>query len=348
MNLIISTIQDVGKNFVKKKINALLTCPNGNIMLIENIKNMDLENITNIYIIILKNEVEKIFNLEDFKSMFNFTNKNVIIDLLTEAPNNQPQTIFNCINKYNINGPICIKDYKSIFKCKIEIGNYVYYNNSDVKDLHTKAFLKINNLGQVINISEKEIISSNIYIGLCVFKDKDIFINNFNYVSKIKNLDTFHISHIILNSIINNDIFYSIKIDQVIDLTFYNNWKNYCSKYKTLFIDIDGTLVNNSGEFTKKKWGETDGLKNNIKYIQEMYETGTIQIILTTARKEKYREKTLQQLKSLNIPYDKIIFDLFHCKRYLINDYSDTNPYPSAISINLERNNDELEKLFFI
>ena len=38
----------------------------------------------------------------------------------------------------------------------------------------------------------------------------------------------------------------------------------------------------------------------------------------------------------------KIIFNLPHCKRYLINDYAPTNPYPSAIAININRNDDNL------
>ena len=34
-----------------------------------------------------------------------------------------------------------------------------------------------------------------------------------------------------------------------------------------------------------------------------------------------------------------------HKKRYLINDFTQSNPYPSAISINISRDSDNLEKL---
>ena len=34
-----------------------------------------------------------------------------------------------------------------------------------------------------------------------------------------------------------------------------------------------------------------------------------------------------------------------HTKRYLINDFTQSNPYPSAISINISRDSDNLEKL---
>lgn len=65
-----------------------------------------------------------------------------------------------------------------------------------------------------------------------------------------------------------------------------------------------------------------------------LYKTGKVQIILTTLRKEEYKNIRIEQLNMNKIPYDNIIFNLFHCKRYLINDYALSNPYPSSISIN--------------
>ena len=49
-------------------------------------------------------------------------------------------------------------------------------------------------------------------------------------------------------------------------------------------------------------------------------------------------------MRDYEIPYDNIIFNLLHCKRYLINDYSDTNPYPTCIS-KLKRNDNSLKEL---
>ena len=38
--------------------------------------------------------------------------------------------------------------------------------------------------------------------------------------------------------------------------------------------------------------------------------------------------------------------NVFHGSRYIVNDYSDTNPYPSAKAINTKRNScDFLEKI---
>jgi hypothetical protein len=38
--------------------------------------------------------------------------------------------------------------------------------------------------------------------------------------------------------------------------------------------------------------------------------------------------------------------DLPHAKRILINDFAPTNPYPTAVAINLERNSSNLQNYF--
>ena len=58
-----------------------------------------------------------------------------------------------------------------------------------------------------------------------------------------------------------------------------------------------------------------------------------------------YKKVTLEQLESLGIKYHEIIFDLLHCERILVNDYSKTNSYPTAKSCNLSRNSKQLEDL---
>lgn len=352
MNLIISTITNKYYPNIKKNP-AFLTCPNGNIMLYELIRNIDLINITNIFIVVYKKEINELFDIKDFKSIFNFENKTVILDIISNITNNYPETIYNCIKKYNINGPLFIKDYKSIIQCCPLPDNYLYYIDyncddkyNNISGLNNKSFIKYDNLNQITNISEKEIISNNICIGGYLFKNTETFVNKYEEIINIKNIDKIYISHIIYKCIIDDIIFTCKKIDIFNDFTYYEDWEKYCHKFKTLFIDIDGTLVFNSGEYSKTKWGTTRQIKNNVDFLKKIYKTGYIQIILTTARKKKYEINTIEQLKKFDIPYDNILFDLFHCKRYLINDYAETNPFPSAIAINLERNNDNLKDFF--
>jgi len=68
-----------------------------------------------------------------------------------------------------------------------------------------------------------------------------------------------------------------------------------------------------------------------------------VQVILTTSRTEEFRETTEKQLQASGVPYDRILFGLLHAQRVVINDYAKTNPFPSAVAINLKRDADDLE-----
>ena len=87
-----------------------------------------------------------------------------------------------------------------------------------------------------------------------------------------------------------------------------------------------------------------DGTGIEPEALQDIFETGKSYILLTTSRTEEYREKTKAQLNDLNIPYNQLIMGLPHSKRVLINDYSNTNGYPSALSINLSRDKENLKE----
>ena len=45
------------------------------------------------------------------------------------------------------------------------------------------------------------------------------------------------------------------------------------------------------------------------------------------------------------MPYDHIVFGMFHAQRVLVNDYARTNPFPSACAINVKRDGDELPEM---
>tara|TARA_Y100001954_G_C15738761_1_gene567218 strand:- start:126 stop:1190 length:1065 start_codon:yes stop_codon:yes gene_type:complete len=350
MSLIISTIVNTFFENINKNP-AFLTCPNGNLLLYETIRNIDLQNIHNVFLIMDWNDLRDHFQKDDLQSLFSIEDKHVELMFVSETTKNYPTTIYNCIKKYDIQGAIYIKDYKTIIKCCPNPGNFVYFFNYENKTcnmkLCNKSFINLDNLSKITNISEKNIISNKVCVGLYSFEHAEDFIKNYENISKIENIDNhINVSHVIYSTILNGALFYGKNVNKYVDVTYYDDWIQFCSRYKTLFVDIDGVLVFNSGEYSTKKWGETQSIEQNVKFLNRLYDTGTIQIILTTARKSKFKEKTIQQLQKYNIPYDTILFDLYHCKRYIINDFSSTNPFPSAIAINLSRDNSDLASFF--
>ena len=122
-------------------------------------------------------------------------------------------------------------------------------------------------------------------------------------------------------------------------------WNTYRSQYSTLFIDLDGTLVKNSAQYAAPFWGETEGIRDNIEAVNALYDTGKVEIILTTSRKEKARELPLAQIEQVGIKYHQVIFGLVHGRRIVINDYAKTNPYKSCEAINIKRNSNELKEM---
>ncbi len=139
-------------------------------------------------------------------------------------------------------------------------------------------------------------------------------------------------------------IFKAIETFNYVDWGTKEDWFNYVRQYKTLFVDLDGTLVKSSGKYTPPFWGETESIKKNAEFLNELYDTGKVYIIITTARSSSAETETLKQLEREGIKYHNIIFDLFHANRTIINDYGTSNPYPTCDAVNLVRNSNELER----
>ena len=107
---------------------------------------------------------------------------------------------------------------------------------------------------------------------------------------------------------------------------------------KTLFVDIDGTLLYHHGLPNKQSVLETKTLPGVEEKLGEWNNKGYV-VILVTTRRESERELTIKQLQSLGIVYDRLITGIGRGTRVLINDIKpDSDNNPTAVAINLERN----------
>jgi hypothetical protein len=119
------------------------------------------------------------------------------------------------------------------------------------------------------------------------------------------------------------------------------SYKNYMHKSIVLFCDIDGVLLLNGSKFSKNGW-EYEVLEKNLNSLKKISNNYNAYLIITTSRPES-EKKLLEELFEKNkIRVQHYLMGLPHTKRILINDYAETNSYPTAISINLLRNSDEL------
>ena len=132
-------------------------------------------------------------------------------------------------------------------------------------------------------------------------------------------------------------LFKGFEVEQYKDWGTREDWLAYRANYKTYFVDFDGVLVANGGQYCPPYWGQCPPLTGNIAKIRALHDKGAT-IIITTARPNSHYELTMQEIRGHGIPCDKLICGLPHTGRVLINDYADSNPFPTAESIQILRN----------
>ncbi len=106
---------------------------------------------------------------------------------------------------------------------------------------------------------------------------------------------------------------------------------------KTIFLDIDGTLIEHSGIISRQFVQTPKLLDGTLEKLAEWDRKG-YNIILTTGRREGVREVTEKQLAELGIYYDKLIMGIGGGARVVINDRKPDGKEDTAIAINLVRN----------
>jgi len=106
---------------------------------------------------------------------------------------------------------------------------------------------------------------------------------------------------------------------------------------KTLFIDIDGSIIKHQGNLSKMITNEMEILPNTLEKLNEWNEAGHC-IILTTGRKETLRKITEEGLLKNGIFYDQLIMGLTRGERVVINDIKPGNNMKVASAIQINRN----------
>ena len=104
---------------------------------------------------------------------------------------------------------------------------------------------------------------------------------------------------------------------------------------KTIFLDIDGTLIDHSENIAEQFTKTPRLLDGTLEKLSEWDRKG-YNIILTTGRREGVRDITVKQLAELGIFYDQLIMGIGGGTRYLINDCKPDGAV-AAWAISIER-----------
>jgi hypothetical protein len=266
--------------------------------------------------------------------------KIIVLEKQTSGP---ADTVYQIIKKSNINlnNEILIKDCDSFFNHEYAKGNYICISklgdNKIIRTPASKSYITTNEQGIVQNIVEKKIISDKFCVGGYKFESADMYCNAFELL--LKNNEEIYVSNIIQYCLFNGKIFIENLVSNYTDVGTAEEWFNYNNK-SVIFCDIDGTIIKAQSK-SDYHLSATPLLKN-LNCIKKLINEHN-QVIFVTARPESARVKTENMLRSLGLKNYILIMGLQNCKRLLINDFNQANPYPRAIAINIPRDSDTLE-----
>lgn len=317
-------------------------------MATEALSGIDLSNIEGIYIAILEEHLGSNKSGEISQLQKAFVDRGLPLPnvLALETPtDSQPETVSCILSHFGLQGPFIVKDCDNTFNHRPIPGNYVC-----AVDIHTvgptllgnKSFVVANENLEVTNIVEKQVISSSFCCGGYSFESTECYQR---YFSRQINDSSLYISHVIYAMLLDGHVFHMMECSEFADWGTEREWMTYIKKYATLFIDIDGVIVKNGGRYFGVTRTNQTPLERNVSFLKDLYRSGRVHIVLTSSRKEDERSETVLQLAQIGVEYHALLLDLPHCQRILINDYSATNPFPSSIAINIERDSDTLRQM---
>ncbi len=109
-------------------------------------------------------------------------------------------------------------------------------------------------------------------------------------------------------------------------------------KSKTIFCDLDGTLVKHSNPIEIQDPNfELEVLPGTHEKLCEWDSKG-YHLVITTGRKHSAREATIKQMQRAGINYDQLIMGFGGSFRYIINDTKPSKDDDTCFAITVKRN----------
>ena len=299
-----------------------------------------------VHVVVLQMHEDKYNVTAQLRSMFGTLVNIVILPNPTSGPAETIDQALGMITVPEGDGFI-VKDCDSMFDHnRLSPGNKIFVDtlesNPDIRMPGNKSYVLENDWGIVSSVVEKKIISDVFCVGGYQFESVDLYRNAYADI-KHSRLSEIYMSSVIDHLITQGAIFSTEKVSSYIDMGTADDWNRHNDR-PTIFCDIDGTIVKNqalhgSNNYEKKPVV----LENNVAALLRAKHKGA-QIVFTTSRPERYRDVTKALLVRLGFGDCQMLMNMHHARRILVNDYAPTNPWPSALAINIKRDDDTLDQ----
>lgn len=292
-----------------------------------------------IHIIILR-EHALVYDAEIALNKIYEHHPNVHIHILEKETSGPAETVYRIAKKIPPTTPLFVKDCDSFFNHSVNYSNHVCVanltDNLNVTNVAAKSFAVVNDQKMLTNIVEKTVVSNYICVGGYGFAHASEFITSFEKIRSCSNNSEIFLSHVIKN-LLDITSFEIEQVDNYIDVGTHKQYIDYNQSKPTIFCDLDGTVFYNQSHYFSNNYNtEPKPIQAAVNYLLDKEQKGS-KIIFTTARPDSAKDITLEALRRCGFKDINVLFNLPHAPRMLINDNSRTNPYPTAIALNVPR-----------
>ena len=206
----------------------------------------------------------------------------------------------------------------------------------------SKSFIELGVSDTVENFVEKRVISSFFSVGVTKFESASSFMAGSKMLGGGSQSESY-VSDVVRSLMQLGASFRGIQTGNYEDWGTLEGWQEMSRQYATLFIDVDGVIVMNASRVSDSQdWSSFSPIENNVAELLRLQAAGTVTMIFTTSRSEQYRAVVEEKLLEIGFQSPQIVMGLPHAQRILVNDFSPTNPYPSASAVSLERDSNNL------
>ena len=323
----------------------LLTMPDGKLMIEKAVEHLDMTSFDRVVVVCLREHIETYLTDDSLRAIIDgLGHSNIDLCILDTPTNSQSETVTKALEQADVSGAFFVKDCDNMFsfqwKGKNEIA-VLDLNDIGLVDAKNKSYVTTDALGNVLNIVEKQVISNFFCCGGYGFLSAEKFLEHYY---DIQSKSEVYISHIIYSMLLKGENFQIGAAGNYYDWGTLREYRHYTRSHLTIFCDVDGVLLMNGSKFGKNGW-RTKPIAENMDTISRLQRSGLLFLIITSCRPESEIPYLRECLAEFNVYPDRYIMGLPHSRRILINDYSLTNPFPSAMSINLERDSKQLSMI---
>ena len=319
----------------------LLTHPDGKIMLVKALEGFPSGAFDRVIVTIVKPHAERYEARLILEQAFAAGPK-VEICQLEDFTRSVTETVYLTLRRMKVAGPFVVKDSDNFVAVDVPgdpinaVAGYDVARDPSVPNLCGKSFLVLNDAGDLETIVEKRVVSHLIAVGVYMFSSTDLYESAYAALSSWTG-ETY-LSDIIAYLVSKrNQTFRALMARAYEDWGTLEEWKAVQHRCRTYFVDVDGVLLKNSGQYGRFNWSNNrELLLENIQALRALQERGA-QIVVVTARTEPYRQALEDLLRGAGLTPHAIVMGLHHAGRVLINDFAPTNPYPSALAVSLPR-----------